>query len=102
MNGVALDRLPVVEFREPNVDFRDSDGDGIINHDDNCPFASNPNQGDSDGDGAGDPLDLTPGTPKAPAGLGHVLGGLMAKGAAPHLREEMEENLNRRGKSNSL
>ncbi len=37
----------------------DQDGDGVINGLDNCPFAANPSQTDSDGDGHGDACDLT-------------------------------------------
>jgi len=32
----------------------DSDGDGVVDTVDNCPFIKNPNQNDSDGDGIGD------------------------------------------------
>ena len=32
----------------------DSDGDGVCNATDNCPFVANPDQADSDGDGVGD------------------------------------------------
>jgi len=35
----------------------DSDGDGYVNIDDNCPFVFNPNQADSNGDGVGDACD---------------------------------------------
>lgn len=38
----------------------DSDGDGIPDHLDNCPFVANPDQVDSDGDGVGDACDLVP------------------------------------------
>jgi hypothetical protein len=38
----------------------DSDGDGIIDQLDNCPFTSNPNQEDADGDGVGDACDNCP------------------------------------------
>ena len=37
-----------------NVSMLDTDGDGIPNGDDNCPFDSNPGQEDADGDGIGD------------------------------------------------
>jgi thrombospondin type 3 repeat protein len=35
----------------------DSDGDGIRDGSDNCPYAANPDQADCDGDGAGDTCD---------------------------------------------
>ena len=35
----------------------DSDGDGLRDGCDNCPFVSNPNQSDGDGDGVGDLCD---------------------------------------------
>jgi hypothetical protein len=38
----------------------DSDGDGIVNKDDNCPNNCNPLQKDADGDGIGDVCDPTP------------------------------------------
>lgn len=39
----------------------DSDGDGVVDSVDNCPFVSNPGQVDTDGDGLGDACDSTPG-----------------------------------------
>lgn len=36
------------------ADANDSDGDGILNEDDNCPDVANPDQADEDGDGTGD------------------------------------------------
>jgi len=38
----------------------DSDGDGLLNCEDNCPEDPNPNQEDADGDGVGDPCDNCP------------------------------------------
>ncbi len=38
----------------------DTDGDGICDTVDNCPFASNPDQADVDGDGVGDICDICP------------------------------------------
>ena len=37
---------------------RDSDGDGILDHLDNCPSVTNPDQADSDGDGIGDACEV--------------------------------------------
>jgi hypothetical protein len=37
--------------------FDDTDGDGIINSEDNCPYDPNPDQADSNGDGEGDACD---------------------------------------------
>ncbi len=42
------------------INRNDSDGDDILNNDDNCPNDFNPNQGDRDGDGFGDVCDLQP------------------------------------------
>ena len=39
----------------------DTDGDGVLDSDDNCPAEPNPNQEDSDGDGIGDACDLVVG-----------------------------------------
>ena len=39
---------------------QDSDNDGVCDSDDNCPFNTNPNQQDTDGDGIGDACDECP------------------------------------------
>ena len=44
------------EVFEPGED-EDTDGDGVINSQDNCPIAYNPDQADMDGDGIGDLCD---------------------------------------------
>ena len=41
-------------------EYPDTDGDGIINLEDNCPNVANPDQIDSDGDGVGDACDNCP------------------------------------------
>lgn len=46
---------------------QDSDGDGTVDTDDNCPITENADQADSDGDGTGDACDTTPGD-EEPAG----------------------------------
>jgi uncharacterized protein len=54
----------------------DRDGDGVVDHDDNCPDDENPRQGDVDGDGVGDACDREPiddrdgGCAAAPGGRG--------------------------------
>ncbi len=45
---------------------KDSDGDGIPDSKDNCPYVYNPDQKDSDGDGIGDACDDIPKPPKPP------------------------------------
>jgi len=49
---VAMIRRAVGDIM--GVDPTDSDGDGIPDHDDNCPNLANPDQTDTDGDGVGD------------------------------------------------
>jgi len=44
-----------------NPDQKDSDGDGVGDASDNCPYSSNPGQRDSDGDGKGDVCDIDSG-----------------------------------------
>jgi PKD repeat protein len=43
----------------------DSDGDGVLDADDNCPATPNADQADADGDGVGDVCDNCPTTPNA-------------------------------------
>jgi len=51
----GADRV-VVEFGQNDLDY-DSDGDGVLDRNDNCPSVPNPSQRDIDGDGAGDACD---------------------------------------------
>ena len=44
----------------PEPTFEDTDGDGVPDVDDNCPFVANPLQEDGDGDGVGDVCDNCP------------------------------------------
>lgn len=48
------------EEPQPPVAQEDSDGDGIVNAEDNCPRVANPSQEDADGDGVGDACDNCP------------------------------------------
>jgi len=48
----------VLNFEEITPDPPDTDNDGIIDSEDNCPNVYNPNQVDSDGDGIGDSCDF--------------------------------------------
>ncbi len=83
----------------------DSDGDGIPNTDDNCPFTSNPDQADtdadgfgnacdsdSDGDGVPDETDVCPLDPENECGLiGELPQGQFCEDASP---EPVEFNFN--------
>jgi len=51
-----------INVEKPTIPPVDSDGDGILDPDDNCRYVPNPNQADSDGDGIGDACDETPAT----------------------------------------
>jgi hypothetical protein len=54
----------------------DSDGDGSLDGDDNCPVEANPGQADGDGDGEGDACDPTPeGEGGGEAPVDPVIGG---------------------------
>jgi len=46
----------------------DSDGDGIPDSADNCPFVSNPDQADSNANGVGDACDAPTPTPETSGG----------------------------------
>ncbi len=50
-------------FKAFVFDSQDSDGDGIKDSADNCPFTYNPDQADADEDGVGDVCDNCPATP---------------------------------------
>jgi cytosine/adenosine deaminase-related metal-dependent hydrolase len=45
---------------EPDIARRDTDGDGVADHDDTCPRTANPDQADRDADGRGDVCDPCP------------------------------------------
>ena len=53
---VYLNNIPLAIIDPPNPAI-DSDGDGVINGNDNCTLVANPDQRDSDGDGLGNPCD---------------------------------------------
>ena len=47
------------------ISLGDTDGDGIVDANDNCPTTANADQSDTDGDGVGDVCDNAPNTPNA-------------------------------------
>jgi hypothetical protein len=52
------DGTQAVSLEEVTLEYdEDSDGDGVLDVDDNCPDDANPSQGDADGDGDGDACD---------------------------------------------
>lgn len=67
MSGVAIDDSTgnlwisstngSIYHLDPRPNLGDSDGDGLVDFDDNCVNAPNPNQDDSDGDGIGNSCD---------------------------------------------
>jgi hypothetical protein len=69
-DGTALFDIGAYEFRP----FTDSDGDGLDDLVDNCPFDANPQQEDGDGDGDGDACDNCPVNPNAAQGDADVDG----------------------------
>ena len=61
--------------------WQDSDGDGIPDNQDNCPYTYNPDQADSDGDGIGDACDSEPSPPEVGIDIvTYVTGAAMAVG----------------------
>jgi len=61
---------------------RDNDDDGIPNVSDNCPNDFNPDQTDTDGEGAGDACDSTPNGALVTNGSGNVGDGTTENGAS--------------------
>src|SRR6266481_6094997 len=55
--------LLVASFNAALATGPDTDGDGIPDSQDNCPFIPNPGQQDTDGDGIGDVCDNCPSIP---------------------------------------
>lgn len=51
-------RSCVVAFKPAQDSMPDTDGDGILDSDDNCPNVSNPDQGDSNGNGIGNACEI--------------------------------------------
>lgn len=55
----------ILDFVVQNSPQTDTDGDGVADASDNCPFLANPQQTDTDGDGIGDLCDETTTTEKS-------------------------------------
>ena len=53
----------VMEFMPLFYQYPDTDGDGVLDGADNCPYVYNPGQEDLDGDGTGDACDDFPNDP---------------------------------------
>lgn len=51
------DQLHAENFHDDVTPAPDSDGDGVVDGDDNCPLVANPDQDDVDGDWFGDACD---------------------------------------------
>jgi len=72
-----------------NLAYTDSDGDGIYDHNDNCPNTPNPDQDDADQDEVGNACDNCPDTPNADQmdsdgdGIGDACTDLIAKSLTP-------------------
>jgi hypothetical protein len=54
VHSTISSQSPEITYQQARAMSPDSDGDGIPNIDDNCPFVPNPDQKDSVGDGVGD------------------------------------------------
>lgn len=68
---------------QPSRCFRDQDGDGVADGEDNCPTIANTDQADSDGDGVGDACDVVIVAPADGAVIG--TGDVVVSGTtAPH------------------
>lgn len=56
-NVTQITDTPGDEYQPSWGGFPDTDGDGVMNSNDNCPLVRNPSQRDTDGDGAGNACD---------------------------------------------
>ena len=73
MGAFLIGVLMLVGFAShaAQADFEDTDGDGVVDVVDNCPFDVNPDQTDNDGDGFGNVCDPTPN------GSGYIFNGVL-------------------------
>jgi hypothetical protein len=83
----AIDASPSIDAIRFDAMPGDSDGDGVLDTEDNCPAIANPTQHDEDADATGDPCDPCPHLVAAgggPDGDGDGVGDACDPGAATH------------------
>jgi len=81
LSGFDLDAIAAVHSIE-TAGLPDTDGDGVPDAADNCPYTPNPDQLDGDGDGAGDACDPCPGDATCLPAVAPRFGGGGNQGAA--------------------